>query len=368
MWGGGRFSAHARRNHRSPILLPIRMRAPRRFLLPALVAALTGALAPAAIAPAGAATAGAPSAHAAHRQVARHASFHPFLTGLGDQQARMFANPLYRQLHTKIVRYVAPYDAVAHSYSLDQAIVFIRAAEAAHEQVLVAFYHSEYTPTRLPSVALYKHDVEKFIKRFPRVHQYEAWDESNRGNVPRLFSSPSASATAQYYQALIRVCKGCTAVGLDVLDAYRIEGTLAYIAEFKREIGRLRTVMPRIWGLHDYSDVNRLEGWRTREIVRAFGGQVWLTETGGVVKFGNSFPNIHGSGLKRAAKVLGFMFNVAAAEGRIARLYIYDWNGGTASTRFDAGLTNVHEQPREGYVVVCKKLHGARCNVRTAHS
>ena len=65
----------------------------------------------------------------------------------------MFANPLYQQLHTKIVRYIAPYDAVTHSYSLDQAITFIRAAEAQHQQVLVAFYHSEYSPTRLPSVA-----------------------------------------------------------------------------------------------------------------------------------------------------------------------------------------------------------------------
>ena len=280
----------------------------------------------------------------------------------------MFVNPLWQQLHTKIVRYVAPYDAVVHSYSLDQAINFIRGAEANHQQVLVAFYHSEYSPTRLPSLKAYQHDVQKFIKRFPRVHQYETWDESNRGNEPPLFTSPSATLTAEYYQQLLRVCHGCTVVGLDVLDAFYIQSTLRYIAEFKREIGKLETIMPKIWGLHDYSDVNRLEGWRTREIVRAMGGQVWLTETGGIVKFGGSFPNRHGSGLTRAAKVLKFMFNVAGAESRITRLYIYDWNGGTAATRFDAGLTNVHEQPREGYVVVCKQLHAHKCSVRIARN
>jgi hypothetical protein len=316
---------------------------------------LTAALAPGAISEAGAA-----------RSPARAHAASSYVTGIGDEQARMFANPLYQQLHTKIVRYVVPYDAIVHPYSLDQAIAFIHDAEAAHEQVLVAFYHSEYTPTVLPSVSSYQRDVQRFVKLFPNVKQYEAWDESNRGNVPREFSSPSAVADAKYYQALIRVCRGCTVIGLDVLDSYYIAPTLQYIAEFKREIYRLETIMPKIWGLHNYSDVNRLEGWRTSDLVRALGGQVWLTETGGIVQFGSDFPNKHGSGLTRAAKVLKFMFAVAAAHPQIKRLYIYDWNGGTSSTIFDAGLTNAHEQPRAGYVVVCRQLHAAHCNVKIA--
>jgi hypothetical protein len=302
--------------------------------------------------------AGKPRAHAASS----------FLTGVGDEHPRMFANPLYQQLHTKIVRYIAPYDAVTHSYSLDQAITFIRSAEALHEQVLVAFYHSEYSPTRLPSVGAYQHDIEKFIKRFPKVRQYQSWDEANRGNIPHVLASPSAVAAAQYYQALIRVCKGCTAIGLDVLDANDISPTLAYISEFKREIGHLETVMPKIWGLHNYSDINRLESWRTRELVHALGGQVWLTETGGLVQFGGAFPNQHGSGLTRASKVLKYMFAVAGLYPQIKRLYVYDWTGGTSSTRFDAGLMNAREQPRPGYVVVCRQLHAARCGVRTARN
>jgi hypothetical protein len=313
------------------------------------------AVAPVAISQAGAA-----------RSTPRARAASSYLTGIGDEQARMFANPLYRQLGTKIVRYVVPYDAVAHPYSLNQAIAFIHAAEAAHQQVLVAFYHSEYTPTTLPSVSAYQRDVQKFVKFFPGVKQYESWDESNRGNVAREFSSPSAVAAAKYYQALIRVCKGCTVVGLDVLDAQYIGPTLSYISEFKREIYRLETIMPKIWGLHNYSDVNRLEGWRTNDLVRALGGQVWLTETGGIVQFGGAFPNRHGSGLTRAAKVLKFTFAVAASHSQIKRLYIYDWNGGTGSTRFDAGLTNAHEQPRAGYVVVCRQLHAAKCGVRIA--
>lgn len=331
----------------------------RRLLAISVVSSLCAAFAPLALGQAGASR----PAHAAGTRTHRANSF---LTGIGDEDALMFADPLWQQLHTRIVRLIVPYDAAVRPYSLELATRWIDAAEVAHQQVLVAFYHSEYTPTKMPSIATYQHDVQKFVRLFPHVRQYQSWDESNRGNVSGLFSSPSAVAAAKYYQALLRVCKGCTVIGLDVLDQASIGGTLEYIAEFKREIYRLETIMPSIWGLHNYSDVNRLEGWRTRDIVRALGGQVWLTETGGIVKFGNSFPNNHGSGLKRAAKVLEFMFKVAAAEPQIKRLYIYDWNGGTNSTRFDAGLTNAREKPRQGYVVVCHALHGAHCSVKVA--
>jgi hypothetical protein len=289
-----------------------------------------------------------------------------YLTGLGDEQAEMFTNPLYTQLHTKIARYVTPYDTAERGDAMTKAVAWIHGAEADHEQVLVAFYHSEHTPTKLPSVATYQKDVAAFVKFFPNVRQYQSWDEANRGNIKNALASPSATAAAKYYQALIRVCKGCTVIGLDVLDAANITPTLRYISEFKREISRLRTVMPKIWGLHNYSDVNRLESWRTRELISAFGGQVWLTETGGIVNFAPSFLNKHGSGLTRAAKVLKYMFAVAATHAKIKRLYIYDWTGGNTSTHFDAGLTNAHGQPRAGYVVVCRQLHAAKCSVKTA--
>jgi hypothetical protein len=288
-----------------------------------------------------------------------------YVTGVGDNQDEMFGNPLWQQLHTPIARYIAPYDAAVRPYSLQRATAWIRAAEAQHQRVLVAFYHSEYTPLRLPSVATYRRDVAKFVRLFPHVREYQAWDEANRGYIPHYLASPSAATDAQYYQALKRTCEPCTVVGLDVLDQENVYPTLAYIAEFKHEVYRLRTLMPSVWGLHDYSDLNRLESWRTRELTADLGGEVWLTETGGIVKFGNNFPNNHGSGIARAARVLRFMFGVAAANPRVKRLYIYDWTGGTASTRFDAGLTNAHFKPRPGYAVVCKQLHAAHCHVKT---
>jgi hypothetical protein len=332
------------------------MRHHRRLLLITTLSLMCVAVASGAISQASAKSKTAPRAHAAAT----------YQTGIGDEQAEMFGNPLWTQLHTKIARYIVPYDAAVRPFSLTQATKWIRAAEAKHQQILVAFYHSEYTPTKLPSVAGYQHDIEKFIKLFPKVRQYQSWDESNRGNVPHSFSSPSGVASAKYYQALLRECKGCTAIGLDVLDQANISPTLRYISEFKREIVKLRTVMPKIWGLHNYSDINRFESVRTKALSRAMGGQIWLTETGGLVQFAPVFLNKKGSGLTRAAKVLKYMFDVAASQPQIKRLYIYDWTGGVTATRFDAGLMNAHDQPRAGYVVVCKHLHAAKCNVKLA--
>jgi hypothetical protein len=345
--------------------MPIHIR-PRTLLLAllasgALLLACTSLLAASSSYAAGAAK---PSAKAASS----------YLTGIGDQQTEMFTNPLWTQLHTKIARYIAPYDAAVRPYSLALARAWITAAEADHQQVLVAFYHSEYTPTKMPSVAVYQRDIQKFIKLFPHVRQYQPWNEANRGTIVEIVKgkrhialvSPSALQSAQYYKAMETVCKGCTIVGLDVLDAPVVTPTLQYIAQFKHDIARLKTVMPSVWGLHNYSDTNRLQSTRTKAILAAVPGQVWLTETGGIVQFGSDFPNNKGSGLTRAAKALSYMFKIAASSSRIKRLYIYDWTGGYTSTRFDAGLMNAKYEPRPGYVVVCKQLHAAKCNVKVA--
>jgi hypothetical protein len=305
-------------------------------------------------------------AHAARSPRAQTAS--SYLSGIGDSNPAMFASEYWSRLHTKIVRYVVPFDVARHRASLRSATAFIEAARAAHQKVLVAFYHSQGNPTRLPGVSEYRSAVRSFVKHFPAVKEYESWDESNRGFVPHLFASPSAVMAARYYQALIRSCTSCNVVGLDVLDAQVVQPTLRYIAEFKHEIGRLQTVMPRVWGLHNYADLNHHEDWRTKQIARALGGEVWLTETGGIVKFAGAFPNRHGSGLYRAARVLKYMFAVTQVVPQIRRLYIYNWTGASSGARWDSGLTNTHLKPRPGWVVVCRQLHAARCATAVSKS
>jgi hypothetical protein len=221
----------------------------------------------------------------------------------------------------------------------------------------------------MPSIRSYEHDTKKFMQLFPHVHQYQPWNETNRGNVRysyEKFNSPTAVESAKYYQALRHVCPKCTILGLDILDQNQVGPTLEYVSEFKAELRHLRIPTPTLWGLHNYSDTNRFSSERTRAILAAVPGDVWLTETGGIVKFGGAFPNGHGEGLARAAKALGFMFAIASSQPRIKRLYIYQWTGGTASTIFDSGLTDAKHRPRPGYVIVCAHLHGAHCKVKVS--
>ena len=117
-----------------------------------------------------------------------------FLTGRGDERTEMFTNPLWKQLHTTISRYIVPFDAVKHPWDMTLSHRWIAAAEAAHQQILIAFYHSDYSPTRMPSVSEYTNDVKAYLKAFPRIKQYQPWNEANRGNVPHRYASPTASS------------------------------------------------------------------------------------------------------------------------------------------------------------------------------
>jgi len=255
------------------------------------------------------------------------------LVGVADEHTEVFSDPLWRRLHTRITRYIVPYDVVAHPASIGAATTWIHEAEAQHQQILVAFYHSEYTPTRMPSAAQYSHDVKKFIKLFPHVRQYEAWNEANRGNVRypgESYNSPTPQEAVAYYVELTRICRGCNIVALDLLDQPEVGPSLEYLAQFKAQLHRWRVPTPSIWGLHNYSDTNRFSSSRTRAVLAAVPGQVWLTETGGIVKFGTDFSNIGGEGLARAAKALSYMFALASSNSRIKRLYIYQWSGAPA--------------------------------------
>ncbi len=166
---------------------------------------------------------------------------------------------------------------VAHPGSLAAATTWIHEAEAQHQQILVAFYHSEYTPTRMPTVAQYEHWVKKFIKLFPHVHQYEPWNEANRGFVDYdgrvLRQARTPSRPRPTTSTLKRVCPGCNIPALDLLDQPDVAPSLEYLAQFKAWLRRWHVATPTIWGLHDYSDTNRFSSSRTRAILAAVPGR-----------------------------------------------------------------------------------------------
>jgi hypothetical protein len=89
-----------------------------------------------------------------------------------------------------------------------------------------------------------------------------------------------------------RICRGCTIVALDVLDQ---RGVARYIRRWYRALSRSLRSRARLVGIHNYSDTNRLRSRGTRSIIRTVKrysrhARFWMTETGGVVNFGRSFP------------------------------------------------------------------------------
>ena len=81
-----------------------------------------------------------------------------------------------------------------------------------------------------------------------------------------------------------------------------------------------------IWGLHNYIDANRFRTRGTRALLRAVKGDVWFTETGGlVVRRNGSTVEFPGS-TRHAAKATSWVFRLAALSPRVKRVYFYHWS------------------------------------------
>lgn len=280
--------------------------------------------------------------------------------GVSDQQAGTFTNPLYAPLKMKEARYIAPYDVMGNAQERADLDAWIKAARGAHQKILISFEHSYAgaKAKKMPSISAYTKELKKFKKAYPSVKEISPWNEVNRKIFPvgdgtyqgqPTYKSPKR--VAQYYMAARKVFKGSkyTIVGVDLLDQQSVKSTVRYLKSFLR----YAHPRPKVIGLHNYSDTNRFSSSRTRQILAAFSGKVWLTETGGIVKLGSSFPY----SLSRASKALGCMFTLAKSNKRIQRLYVYQFNPAAdpQNARFDAGLINPDQSKRPGYTVVQKR-------------
>ena len=279
--------------------------------------------------------------------------------GISDQQPGTFTNPQYAPLKMREARYIAPYDVMGNAQERADLDAWIKAARAAHQKILISFEHS-YSGTKakkLPSVSAYTKELKKFKKAYPSVKEISPWNEVNRkifkinGGYQGQPTYKSPKKVADYYMAARKVFKGSkyTIVGIDLLDQNNVKSSIRFLKSFLR----YAHPRPKVIGLHNYSDTNRFSSTRTRAVLKAFPGKVWLTETGGLVTLGTSFPY----NLSRASKALGCMFTLAKSNKRIQRLYVYQFNPAAdpQTARFDAGLINPDGSTRPGYGVVQKR-------------
>jgi hypothetical protein len=273
--------------------------------------------------------------------------------GLSEQNPAMFDQSNWTQLKLKRVRYILPWDYYKSAREHAEVTAFMNAARAKRQDVLVTFsahrgcflnnrYAKKRKACKAPSKKTYIGAVKRFRTEFPYTRTFAPWNEVNHVSQP-TFRKPKLAA--RYYLALKSACKKCTVMAADVLDSSDVKTYLRGFLRATKGKGR-------IWGLHNYKDVNRRQSKGVRNVLATVKGQVWLTETGGIVKFGKDFP----FSLKRAAARTKYMFALARKFSRVKAIYNYRYFGEPRSARFDAGLVNPNGSARPAYTQFKKSI------------
>lgn len=277
----------------------------------------------------------------------------PLLIGVGDQSQATFTKPLYRSLGLQISRLVVPWNAALHADRKVWIRQWLAAARADGIEPMIAFGRFSGQTLTPPSVGAYRRAFMAFRTAFPQVREYTPWNEANHQSQP-TFRRPARAAA--YYKVMRAGCPGCTVLGADVLDTHSAEKWL------RQFIRALHGPVPQVWGLHNYIDVNRhhpVARGGTAKMLGVVPGQIWLTETGGLVKTA-ALPYNE----KRAATATRYLFTIANAwRPRIARVYLYNWRGVLTARQarrqpkaWDSGMTEPNGKPRPAYFALRSEM------------
>ncbi|MBA2644631.1 MAG: hypothetical protein H0U80_04230, partial [Solirubrobacterales bacterium] len=284
--------------------------------------------------------------------------------GISENQPSMFSEPLFQRLGAKHVRVVTSWNVMtSRDDELPRLAQYLQAAQSQGVQPLVTFEHARgdagickrranrrKSVCRLPSAREYERNFKLFRAAFPSVKTFSPFNEVNHFTQP-TWRNPRAAA--RFTDIARRNCKGCKIVVADILDAAdstrskrpTFKKTVRYVKAFRRALKSPRTIC----GVHNYSDVNRFRSTGTKAIIKALGcREIWLTETGGVYKFG-SFK----ASQSRQLRATKYMFTIARKNRRIKRLYVYTFFG--AVNDFDSGLV-AKGKPRRAYAEVKKRV------------
>ena len=133
---------------------------------------------------------------------------------------------------------------------------------------------------------------------------------------------------------------------------------VAWAKDFQKAAGSKRRI---IWGLHNYIDANLFRTRGTRALLKAVKGDIWFTETGGIIKRNNDSTLKLPESTRHAAEATSFVFRLAALSPRIKRVYFYHWAPApTVRQTWDSALVDKRAQPRPAYDVLLTWLrrHG----------
>ena len=317
-----------------------------RVFLPSLIVAMAGC---GAAAPAGAAGA--------------------VVIGIGDQSPATFSDPRFLALGITTAREIVPWDVVtrrADRGDLAAFRVWLRAAERAKVTPLISFGADFTNPAAnyVPTVSQYKTAVKAFIKEFPQLKLYTAWNEPDF--VYRSLAHNPALA-ANYFNVLFELCHHCTVLAGDVylptVGAVPSSARRSFfngvpsLAPWLRAYVRGLHHRPSGWALHDYTEVRGRNTLQLRTLMSMTSGPIWLDETGGILRRGHWW--YRNQSATAAAKDEQFLLSLPRRFPRIARIYHYEWKG-AATAGWDSGLIGPNERPRSAYTVLLNWMRSHR--------
>lgn len=280
------------------------------------------------------------------------------LLGIGDQNPSVFSDPAFASLGVKRMRVITPYDTALTDHTAFSAWMAWAALD--REQVVVAFNpsagsHCPGQPCVLPSAKRYAAAFKAFHKLYPSIRIFQPWNEVNNLTQPTA-NNPQAVVT--YYSIVKRLCRACTVLGADLEDLKKGPGVPARIDEgnyaraLLADFKRAHVPTPKLWGLHNYVDVNYHRDIGTKTALKLLPGQIWLTETGGIAQFVLSSGKVRlPYSESRQASATKWLLRLASSNRRITRAYIYDMLN-TPGNHFDSSLLGPGDTPRKAYYVL----------------
>jgi hypothetical protein len=250
--------------------------------------------------------------------------------GIGDQKVDMFYDPRFKGLGIRYARLAVSWDVLHVPWQAEQLNYWLEAARVAGVAPLLSFEHSRVSRRSLPTPVQLRHEFRRLRKLFPRVTTYATWNEANHCGEPTCHRT---KLVAGYYRALVAECPRCTILAPEMLD---LPNMTSWARTFVRRLG----FTPRLWGVHNYVEANRFRMTRLRALLRELPrAEIWLTETGGLVRRDNGSPTRLPEGVSHAAEVTRFLFDrVLPANPQVKAVYLYHWNAGPPSTTWDSAL------------------------------
>jgi hypothetical protein len=276
----------------------------------------------------------------------------PAVIGIADQKPAFLTDPGFLKLGIKHARIAVAWDALKSDWQLAELDRWMTAANAAGVQPLVTFDRSRLAGKGrvLPTPAAFQAQFRAFRVRYPWVRDFSTWNEAN---FPGQATYKRPDLTARYYKALKSACKACHVLGADLLD---LPSMTKWVKKFTKVAGQ-----PRYWGLHNYVSANRLSTKSTQQLLKATTGEIWLTETGGLVARRNKSLISLPQGKSHAAKVTRFILrDMLKLSPRITHVYLYQWNSSTSADTWDSALVGADEKARPSLAVLQQALAGKK--------